>query len=168
MKEPVTNKQKLYYTIGEVSDMFNVNQSLLRYWETEFKTINPKRSPKGTRYYSQKDIEEIKLIHYLLKERKLKIEGADKLVHGCMYLGLVWIGCFDIYRVSKFTAPKLILLVCGAIVWGGLMELLQGAMSMGRSADWYDFLANSCGAILGLILGVNSVPYLFRKCKKLS
>ena len=48
------------------------------------------------------------------------------------------------------------------------MELLQGAMSMGRSADWYDFLANSCGAILGLILGVNSVPYLFRKCKKLS
>ena len=42
MKEPVTNKQKLYYTIGEVSDMFNVNQSLLRYWETEFKTINPK------------------------------------------------------------------------------------------------------------------------------
>ena len=82
-------------------------------------------------------------------------EGADKLVHGCMYLGLVWIGCFDIYRVSKFTAPKLILLVCGAI-------------SMGRSADWYDFLANSCGAILGLILGANSVPYLFRKCKKLS
>ena len=77
-------------------------------------------------------------------------------------------GCFDIYRVSKFTAPKLILLVCGAIVWGGLMELLQGAMSMGRSADWYDFLANGCGAILGLILGVNSVPYLFKKCKKLS
>ena len=80
MKEPVTNKQKLYYTIGEVSDMFNVNQSLLRYWETEFKTINPKRSPKGTRYYSQKDIEEIKLIHYLLKERKLKIEGAKQVV----------------------------------------------------------------------------------------
>ena len=80
MKEPVTNKQKLYYTIGEVSDMFNVNQSLLRYWETEFKTINPKRSPKGTRYYSQKDIEEIKLIHYLLKERKLKIEGAKPVL----------------------------------------------------------------------------------------
>ena len=76
MKEPVTNKQKLYYTIGEVSDMFNVNQSLLRYWET----INPKRSPKGTRYYSQKDIEEIKLIHYLLKERKLKIEGAKQVL----------------------------------------------------------------------------------------
>ena len=70
MKEPVTNKQKLYYTIGEVSDMFNVNQSLLRYWETEFKTINPKRSPKGTRYYSQKDIE----------ERKLKIEGAKQVL----------------------------------------------------------------------------------------
>ena len=73
MKEPVTNKQKLYYTIGEVSDMFNVNQSLLRYWETEFKTINPKRSPKGTRYYSQKDIEEIKA-HSLFAERK-KVEN---------------------------------------------------------------------------------------------
>ena len=85
-------------------------------------------------------------------------EGADKLVHGCMYLGLVWIGCFDIYRVSKFTA----------IVRGRLMELMQGAMSRGRSPDGEDFLANSCGAILGLILGVNSVPYLFRKCKKLS
>ena len=60
--------------------MFNVNQSLLRYWETEFKTINPKRSPKGTRYYSQKDIEEIKLIHYLLKERKLKIEGVKQVL----------------------------------------------------------------------------------------
>jgi VanZ family protein len=109
------------------------------------------------------------VITYLsLAKNPVHSQGADKLVHGCMYLGLVWIGCFDIYRVSKFTAPKLILLVCGAIVWGGLMELLQGAMSMGRSADWYDFLANSCGAILGLILGANSVPYLFKKCKKLS
>ena len=92
-------------------------------------------------------------------------EGADKLVHGCMYLGLVWIGCFDIYRVSKFTAPKLILLVCGAIVLVGLLEVLLVAMSLGRCVVWYDFLANSCGAILGLILGVNSVHYLFRKCK---
>lgn len=74
------NNQKLYYTIGEVSEMFDVNQSLLRYWESEFKTINPKRSPRGTRYYSQKDIEEIKLVHYLLRERKLKIEGAKQVL----------------------------------------------------------------------------------------
>lgn len=74
------NNQKLYYTIGEVSEMFDVNQSLLRYWESEFKTIKPKRSPKGTRYYSQKDIEEIKLVHYLLRERKLKIEGAKQVL----------------------------------------------------------------------------------------
>ena len=47
MKEPVTNKQKLYYTIGEVSDMFNVNQSLLRYWETEFKQSILNDPPKG-------------------------------------------------------------------------------------------------------------------------
>ena len=60
--------------------MINVKHFLLRYWITQFKTINPKRSPKGTRYYSQKDIEEIKLIHYLLKERKLKIEGAKQVL----------------------------------------------------------------------------------------
>ena len=80
MKETDPEKNKLYYTIGEVSEMLGVNQSLLRYWESEFKTIKPKRSPKGTRYYSQKDIEEIKLIHYLLKERKLKIEGAKQVL----------------------------------------------------------------------------------------
>lgn len=80
MKETDPEKQKLYYTIGEVSEMLNVNPSLLRFWESEFKTIKPKRSPKGTRYYSQKDIEEIKLIHYLLKERKLKIEGARQIL----------------------------------------------------------------------------------------
>lgn len=80
MRETEPERQKLYYTIGEVSEMLGVNQSLLRYWESEFKTIKPKRSPKGTRYYSQKDIEEIKLIHYLLKERKLKIEGAKQVL----------------------------------------------------------------------------------------
>ena len=80
MKETDPEKQKLYYTIGEVSEMLDVNPSLLRFWESEFKTIKPKRSPKGTRYYSQKDIEEIKLIHYLLKERKLKIEGARQIL----------------------------------------------------------------------------------------
>lgn len=80
MNETDPQRQKLYYTIGEVSEMLGVNQSLLRFWETEFKTIKPKRSPKGTRYYTQKDIEEIKLIHYLLKERKLKIEGAKQIL----------------------------------------------------------------------------------------
>lgn len=80
MKGSESEKQKLYYTIGEVSEMLNVNQSLLRYWETEFKTISPKRSPKGTRYYSQKDIKEIQLIQFLLKERKLKIEGAKQVL----------------------------------------------------------------------------------------
>ncbi len=74
------NDKKLYYTIGEVSEMLDVNQPTLRFWESEFNSIKPKRSPKGTRYYSQKDIEEIKLIHYLLKERKLKIEGAKQVL----------------------------------------------------------------------------------------
>ena len=94
-------------------------------------------------------------------------EGADKLVHGCMYLGLVFAGCYDLYRASaRFVASQVIWLVCGAIAWGGLMELLQGAMSMNRSADWCDFLANSCGALSGLLLGVYVLPYLFRRYKK--
>ncbi len=78
MEKP--ENEKMYYTIGEVAGMFHTNPSLLRYWESEFKTIHPKRSPKGTRYYSQKDIEELKLIHFLLKERKLKIEGAKQVL----------------------------------------------------------------------------------------
>ncbi len=94
-------------------------------------------------------------------------EGADKLVHGCMYLGLVYVGCYDLFRISGcFVASKLLWLVCGAVAWGGLMELLQGAMTMGRSADWYDFWANSCGAVLGLLLGVYTLPRLFRRYKK--
>ena len=93
-------------------------------------------------------------------------EGADKVVYGCVYMGLVWVGCFDIYRrLGHFTKRSLILLLCGAFAWGGLMELLQGAITESRSADWYDFLANDCGAILGLWCGVYWVPRLFRRYK---
>ncbi len=71
---------KLYYSIAEVSDYFDLAPSLLRYWETEFRSISPKRNKKGTRFYSKKDLEAIKLIQHLVKEQGYTIKGAkDKI-----------------------------------------------------------------------------------------
>lgn len=58
--------------------MFDVNPSLLRYWEKEFPTIQPTKTAKGTRQYSKQDIEEIRLVHYLVKEKGLTLPGAKK------------------------------------------------------------------------------------------
>lgn len=69
-------KEKLYYNIGEVSKAFNVNTSLLRFWEKEFKELNPKKKSNGIRKYTNTDIEILKKIYHLLKEKKLTIEGA--------------------------------------------------------------------------------------------
>ena len=68
--------KKLYHGITEVSEMFGVNPSLLRYWETEFKQINPRKNKKGDRFYTAADIKTLQLIHFLLRERKYTIEGA--------------------------------------------------------------------------------------------
>lgn len=89
-------------------------------------------------------------------------EGADKLVHGCMYLGLVVVGCYDMYRIGlRPTRTSCFLWCVVAVAWGGLMELLQGALTMGRSADWWDFLANSCGALVGLAFSLWVLPRFF-------
>ena len=69
-------KEKLYYNIGEVSKAFNVNTSLLRFWEKEFQELNPKKKSNGIRKYTNTDIEILKKIYHLLKEKKLTIEGA--------------------------------------------------------------------------------------------
>lgn len=74
--------EKKYFSISEVADMFKVNQSLLRFWETQFDNLNPKRSPKGRRYYSHDDVELLKSIFYLMREQKLTIEGAKKRLRG--------------------------------------------------------------------------------------
>jgi len=68
--------QKQYYSIGEVAEMFNVNQSLLRFWETEFDIIQPRKNRKGDRHFRPVDIKNLLLIHDLLRRRKLTIEGA--------------------------------------------------------------------------------------------
>jgi len=69
-------QKKQYYSIGEVAEMFAVNSSLLRYWETEFSILNPRKNKKGDRFYRPADIENIHLIYDLLRRRKLTIDGA--------------------------------------------------------------------------------------------
>ncbi len=69
---------KVYYTITEVATMFKVNASMLRFWEKEFPTqlSKVKKNKKGDRYYNAQDIEKIKLLYHLIKERKMTHEGA--------------------------------------------------------------------------------------------
>jgi len=68
--------QKHYYSMGEVADMFRVNQSLLRFWEAEFSVLQPKKNKKGDRYFRPIDIKNLHLIYHLLRQRKYTIEGA--------------------------------------------------------------------------------------------
>lgn len=70
--------EKLYYSIGEVAEMFNVNTSLIRFWEKNFDVIKPHKNKKGNRFFTKEDIENLKLIHYLVKEQRLTLEGARK------------------------------------------------------------------------------------------
>ena len=73
--------QKLYYSIKEVAEMFGLNESTLRYWETEFPFLKPKTTgPAKVRQYQEKDIEQIKLIHNLVKVRGFKLAAAKKII----------------------------------------------------------------------------------------
>ena len=72
--------RKQYYTMGEVSEMFRVNQSLLRFWETEFDILQPKKNKKGDRYFRPIDIKNLHLIYHLLRQKKYTIEGAKEFL----------------------------------------------------------------------------------------
>jgi DNA-binding transcriptional MerR regulator len=67
---------KQYYGIGEVAIMFQVNASLLRYWETEFDVLKPKKNGKGDRFFRPEDIKNLQIIHHLLRQKKFTIQGA--------------------------------------------------------------------------------------------
>lgn len=67
---------KLYYSIGEVAKAFDVNTSLIRYWEQEFPIIKPKKNKKGNRYFTPADIENLKIIYHLVKEKGYTLDGA--------------------------------------------------------------------------------------------
>lgn len=69
--------EKVYYTIGEVADMFNVNTSLIRFWEKEFDIIKPKKNKKGNRLFTKQDIDNFHIIFHLVKERGLTLKGAQ-------------------------------------------------------------------------------------------
>jgi DNA-binding transcriptional MerR regulator len=73
---------KLYYSISEVAKMFDLNESTLRYWEQEFPFLKPKTSgPSKVRQYAEKDIEQVRLIHNMVKVRGFKISAAKKLIN---------------------------------------------------------------------------------------
>ncbi|NNC83113.1 MAG: MerR family transcriptional regulator [Flavobacteriales bacterium] len=70
--------EKLYYSISEVAQMFEVNNSLIRFWEKEFDIIKPKKNKKGNRMFTKQDIENIRLIYHLVKERGFTLQGAQQ------------------------------------------------------------------------------------------
>ncbi len=72
--------KKMFYTMGEVAEMFDVSSSLIRYWEKQFSVIKPTRNKKGNRLFTPKDIENFKLIYHLVKERGMTLEGAKKSI----------------------------------------------------------------------------------------
>lgn len=78
MDFPELNKKKLYYSIGEVAKYFDVNASLIRFWEGEFDLIKPKKNNKGNRMFTMKDIENFKKIYTLVKINGFTLDGAKK------------------------------------------------------------------------------------------
>jgi len=77
---PYKDKQieKLYYSIGEVSKMFGVSNSLIRFWENEFDILKPRKNRKGDRLFTQKDIANLKIIFHLVKQQGYTLDGARK------------------------------------------------------------------------------------------
>ena len=69
---------KLFYSMGEVAEMFDVNTSLIRHWESQFSILRPKRNKKGNRLFSPEDVENLKMIYHLVKERGMTLAGAKK------------------------------------------------------------------------------------------
>ncbi|MDT0553411.1 MAG: transcriptional regulator [Bacteroidetes bacterium MedPE-SWsnd-G1] len=70
--------EKRYYKIGEVAKAFEVNNSLIRFWEKEFDILKPKKNAKGNRLFTQEDLKNLKLIYHLVKEKGFTLDGAKK------------------------------------------------------------------------------------------
>ena len=83
MEQSENNKNKIYYSIKEVAEQLHESEPTLRYWESEFNEwITPMRNERGARFYTDKDIADIRLIRYLLRDQKLTLDGArQKLKH---------------------------------------------------------------------------------------
>lgn len=74
--------EKLYWSIGEVAEELGVNTSLIRYWEKEFNSIRPKRTGKGDRSYTRKEIDQLRRIQHLVKEKGFTLQGAKEQLRG--------------------------------------------------------------------------------------
>ena len=70
--------EKIYYTIGEVAEIFQVKTSHIRFWENEFDSLKPYKNKKGNRLFTKDDIEQIKIIYHLVKERGMTLKGAKQ------------------------------------------------------------------------------------------
>ncbi|MGE0637294.1 MAG: MerR family transcriptional regulator [Bacteroidia bacterium] len=81
---PVKDEEpkKMFYSIGEVARMFNVNTSLIRFWEGEFDIIRPQKNKKGNRLFTQKDVDNFHIIYHLVKERGFTLQGAKEKMRG--------------------------------------------------------------------------------------
>lgn len=73
---------KLYYSIGEVAEVLNVNTSLIRFWEKEFQILKPKKNKKGNRQFTKEDLSNLKMIYHLVKERGFTLQGAKEKLKG--------------------------------------------------------------------------------------
>jgi DNA-binding transcriptional MerR regulator len=72
--------EKLYYSIGEVADIFSVAPSLIRFWESEFEIIKPKKNRKGNRQFTREDIDSVRTIYHLVKEKGFTLQGAKEML----------------------------------------------------------------------------------------
>ncbi|MCA6079143.1 MerR family transcriptional regulator [Fulvivirga sedimenti] len=72
--------EKKYFAIGEVAEMFDVAPSLIRFWESEFEIIAPKKNRKGNRQFTRDDIENVRLIYHLVKEKGFTLQGAKEML----------------------------------------------------------------------------------------
>ena len=72
--------EKVYFTIGEVAEDFNVATSLIRFWESEFDILSPKKNKKGNRQFTKSDIKKLQLIYHLVKERGFTLQGAKDML----------------------------------------------------------------------------------------
>jgi DNA-binding transcriptional MerR regulator len=80
MSDQTQKITKHFYSIGEVAEMFGVNASLIRYWENEFDNIKPAKNKKGNRLFTKEDIDQVRLVYYLVKERGMTLNGARQKI----------------------------------------------------------------------------------------
>jgi DNA-binding transcriptional MerR regulator len=97
--------EKLYYSIGEVSEMFSVAPSLIRFWESEFDLIKPKKNRKGNRQFTREDIDHVRTIFHLVKEKGFTLAGAKDMLRNDSQAVRDKMECIDsLKRVRGFLA----------------------------------------------------------------